>query len=568
MHKDLHTAAVFRRLLAAAIGIAAFWFVSIRVCSLETDTVARVFCMALMLSMSLMLTVASGRAAFGTFCTSFVAGLAWLGSTLKINYLHEPLMAPDLRYFAGTLTHDVVGHYPGMLRKCVFAIVGGIALAVVLWRLESPGLWRRGRVRRRVLVSILAAIPLASCLWPEGFFRNVYATQTWDFISAGERNPLSTFVRSFHEMRVESPPRAASFDASDWQEAKIATAAPALKPDIVAVLEESTLDPRQWADCTAPRCTMPMFEPDADTRASGVLRVHTYGGATWTSEFTFLAGVPQTTFGPAGIYAPYNLAPRMRESLPRQLKAHGYRTIAVYPMPANFVGAADAYRNYGFDEFHDSIELGLDWSSEDATVFEKLRALYRRLRAESDQPLFFMVPTMRQHGPHDHPLDTLPPPWNEPPAPALGDRINRNLATYLYRLHRSGEAIADLRKFLFAADRPALLVQFGDHHPSFDGFEQTLRSALPGETKDDALNDTYYRIDTNFPADDVHSDGVLDLAFLGSVVLDVAGLPKNAYFQANARLRQACAGLFDRCRRETLEAYFSYVFDSLHAFDE
>ena len=128
--------------------------------------------------------------------------------------------------------------------------------------------------------------------------------------------------------------------------------------------------------------------------------------------------------------------------------------------------------------------------------------------------------------------------------------------------------LANLREFLFARDRPALLVQFGDHHPSFDGLEQKLRSALSGETGPDALDDTYFRIDANFPAVPARSDGVLDLAFLSGVVLDVAGLPKNAYFQANTRLREACAGLFDRCRRDTREAYFAYVFDTLHAFDE
>ena len=51
-------------------------------------------------------------------------------------------------------------------------------------------------------------------------------------------------------------------------------------------------------------------------------------------------------------------------------------------------------------------------------------------------------------------------------------------------------------------------------------------------------------------------------------MLDVAGLPKNAYFQANSALREACAGLFDRCRRETHESYFAYVIGTLHAFDE
>jgi len=567
LHKDLHTSALFRPVAAAIVAVVAFAYVAMRVCHLETGPLARLFCIALMLSIALLSATASGRVASGTFCASLFAALVWRASVLKLHYMHEPLMAPDLRYLAGTLAHDVMRHYPHVLGKNVAALAGGVALAVVLWRLESPGLWRRGHLRKRVFVSALATVPLLLCLWPRGPFHGIYSTPTWDFIAEGERNPLSTFVRSFREMRIESPPRAAHANAGAWQGPE-SVATPATKPDIVAVLEESTLDPRQWADCTVPRCTFPMFQPDAATRAFGPLRVHTYGGATWTSEFTFFAGLPQTVFGPAGIYAPYNLAPRMRYSLPRQLKALGYRTVAVYPMPANFVDAADAYRNYGFDEFHDSDELGLTWGSDDQVIFDHLRALFRRLRAETSQPLFFMVATMRQHGPHDEALDTLPPPWNEPPAPALGEPLNRNLGTYLYRLHRSDTAIADLRAFLFDSGRPALLVQFGDHHPSFDGLETTLPSALPGETKSDARVDTYYRIDTNFAAAQVRVDGVLDLAFLGGVVLEVAGLPADAYFQANERLREACAGLFDRCRRETRESYFAYVFDSLHAFDE
>lgn len=560
--------AFIRRLLAALVTALVFILVVHRVWKLEHDTAPRAFCLTLMLSLALAIAVASGRAAFGTFCAASLMGVVWLASGLKLAYLHQPLMAPDLRYMAGTLAHDVIGHYPGLLRKCIVAIVGGGALAVGLWRLESPGWWR-GRKRPRLVASMLAMLPLLACLWPQGPFRNLYATPAWNFISEGERHPITTFIRSFHEMRIELPPRAAHVDAKAWRAPPgAAPAGNASRPDIFAVLEESTLDPRQWADCTVPRCTLPMFEPDAATRAHGLLRVHTYGGATWTSEFTFLAGMPQTVFGPSGIYAPYNLAPRLRQSLPRQLKALGYRTVVINQTPANFVNAAEAYKSYGFDELHDSAELGLDWKSTDSDLFARAQALYRRLRAEDGRPLFFFVLTMRQHGPHDYPLDTLPAPYDEPPARRLGDRLDRNLATYLYRLHLSDTALAALRTELFTDGRPTLLVHFGDHHPSFDGLETTLRSAVDGEHAADASSDTYYRIDTNFPAPAVRNGGVLDLAFLASTVLDVAGLPKNPYFQANARLREACSGLFQRCPRDTLEAYFGYVFDDLRAFDE
>jgi len=310
------------------------------------------------------------------------------------------------------------------------------------------------------------------------------------------------------------------------------------------------------------------YKPDAATRAEGLLKVHTYGGGTWTSEFAFLAGLPHTLFGPAGLYAPYNLAPRLRESLPRQLKALGYRTIAVYPMPRDFVRAGEAYAEYGFDEFHDARELGIEWESTDLDLVAKVEAIHRRARAQDARPLFLMVLTMRQHGPHEKPLDILPPPWNEPPAPTLDERANRNLGTYLYRMHQSDQALAQLRRYLFAAGKPVVFAHFGDHHPSFDGLESTLASRLPPELAGAANKLTYYRIDSSIDSAPLRVAEPLDLAFLGGLLLDVAALPKNDYFEANTRLRERCHGHFEDCPEADARMSFeAYVFDTLKAFD-
>jgi phosphoglycerol transferase MdoB-like AlkP superfamily enzyme len=308
-----------------------------------------------------------------------------------------------------------------------------------------------------------------------------------------------------------------------------------------------------------------MFDADRLTRAHGPMTVHTFGGGTWTSEFAFLSGLPHTLFGPAGLYAPYNLAPRLRESLPRRLGALGYRTIAVYPMPRSFVRAADAYAEYGFDEFHDARELGIEWETTDLELMDKVEAIHRRARAEDDRPLFVMVLTMRQHGPHDKPLDALPPPWNEAPAPRLDARANRNIGTYLYRLHQSEQALGKLRDYLFASGRPVVLAHFGDHHPSFDGLESGLASALPSSLADRAGTLTYYRIDSNVDVAAPAPPGQpLDIAYLGGLVLDVAGLPRGAYFEANARLRDRCQGRFQDCAaKDVLSSYDAYAFGRL-----
>ena len=62
---------------------------------------------------------------------------------------------------------------------------------------------------------------------------------------------------------------------------------------------------------------------------------------------------------------------------------------------------------------------------------------------------------------------------------------------------------------------------------------------------------------------------VLDLAYLGGLMLDVAGLPKSAYFEANTRLRERCNGRFVDCPDQAaMESWRAHVFGQLHAFAE
>lgn len=555
-----------RHALALALGGGALILVLLRVWGSETDLAARFFCVSLTVASALAIAVATGRAAFGCVCAATLAGAIWLVSTLKLAYLHEPLFAPDLRYLAGTLLTEVVRHYPAMLHKCIALLILLPIVVAFIWRLEAPGAWHGRRRRVRSTLTILGALVLFALASPHGLFRTVYAIPAWDFLEQAKRDPLTSFLRSVVRMQVSVPSHEGASGAYDWGSAR-ATAPETVRPDIVTVLEESTLDPRQWTACTSPRCHFGMFDTDESTRATGLLKVHTYGGGTWTSEFAFLAGLPHTLFGPAGLYAPYNLAPRLRESLPRQLKALGYRTIAVYPMPRNFVRAGEAYAEYGFDEFHDARELGIEWESTDLDLASKVEAIHRRARAEDARPLFLMVLTMRQHGPHDKPLDALPPPWNEPPVPTLDPRANRNLGTYLYRMHQSDQALAQLRSYLFGAGRHVVFAHFGDHHPSFDGLESTFASRLPPELAGAASTLTYYRIDSNIDSASWRVAEPLDLAFLGGLLLDVAALPKDAYFEANTRLRERCRGRFEDCPEADARTSFeAYVFDTLKVF--
>jgi hypothetical protein len=79
---------------------------------------------------------------------------------------------------------------------------------------------------------------------------------------------------------------------------------------------------------------------------------------------------------------------------------------------------------------------------------------------------------------------------------------------------------------------------------------------------------TYYSVKSNFPVKRKFDYAVLDIAFLGSLVLDIAGVPKNDYYQANTLLRERCKGRYLDCKNTKMVAsYHDYIFtrlDDLH----
>ncbi|MEP6484820.1 MAG: sulfatase-like hydrolase/transferase, partial [Rudaea sp.] len=346
-------------------------------------------------------------------------------------------------------------------------------------------------------------------------------------------------------------------------------------PDIVAILEESTFDPRMMTLCTIPVCKRHMFDSDGRTRGTGPLTVHVWGGGTWTSEFALLTGLNHSTFGEAGLYAPYNLAPRVTTSLPHVLNEAGYRSIAIYPMNGDFINARNAYKFYGFDKFYDGQDYGLSWESTDHDLMQVFDRIYAEEKtAIGKQPLFVMMLTLRQHGPHMTPLEKLPAPYNKPlfagqfKPKALDAWLNINLGNYLQRLEGSDLAITHIEKTLLDGTRPAVLFHFGDHQPSFDGAIREIAKSLPVPVPD--LNFvTYYMLKTNFKPALTAKYDTLDLSFAGALILDVAGVPKDAMFQANAMLRERCHGAYLDCENQRiLDSYHNYIFHELNVLHE
>ena len=552
---------------AAAVFLAALRFGPLA----EQTTIECVFASLILAGLALFAIAASGRVAFGLLAGSLPMLLLVVAANLKFRYLSTPLLAPDLVYYANAEIAQTLLRYPFIMAAIAAAIVLVPLLLVVLWRSDFRPRPTFAMRSARAFGVAAALVLLAVTLYPRGPFAQIYDKGMW--LAMNDRSFISDFVVSIRNAHVYEPPfHLADAAHDDWHDLGAAPGV-AQKPDIIAVLEESTFDPRMITACKSKLCDARMFHADANTVAHGWMNVHTWGGGTWTSEFAFLAGLPHTLFGPAGIYAPFNLAPRIRYTLPRLLDADGYRTVGVYPTDGDFMNGRDAYADYGFDAFYGGRELGLGWGATDAAVFKAFERVFAIEKAKAHGgPVFVFVLTLHQHGPHMTPLDQLPAPYNHPLFPdklasgnkPLDDWLNLNLTNYLQRLSMSDAAMTQLETFLRSDGRPVLLLHFGDHQPSFDGAINALAKTVPPQVSDPQYTTYYMLKGFNLPIRRENYP-VLDIAYLGSLLLDAAGLPRDPFFVANTLLRNRCDGHDLDCRNAALrDSYRAYIFGDLH----
>jgi phosphoglycerol transferase MdoB-like AlkP superfamily enzyme len=564
---SLHYSRAWLLALAAAVLLATLRFGPFA----EQATVEVWFAVALLIGMVALAVAASGRLAFGVVAGCLPMLLVVIAANLKFQYLSTPLLAPDIVYYFNTEIARTLLRYPFIIAAIVATLVLVPLVLVLLWRgAARPRPIAHGRAVR-ITGTAAAIIFLVIVLAPKGPFADVYTKGMWDAMN--DESFISDFIVSIPNSHIIEPAfRLADANRDDWHDLTPATPADTHKPDIIAVLEESTFDPRMLSLCKSKLCDARMFHADANTIANGWLDVHTWGGGTWTSEFAFLTGLPHTLFGPAGIYAPFNLAPRIRYTLPRLLDADGYRTVGIYPTGADFMNGRDAYADYGFNAFYGGGQLGIGWESTDIDVFKALEHVIAIERPKAHgKPLFVFVLTLYEHGPHMSPLKDNPAPYDKPLftgklAPddsVLDDWLNLNLTNYLWRLSSSDAGMTQLEAYLRNAGRPALLLHFGDHQPSFGGAINAMAKSVPAAAGDPQYVTYYMLKGFNLPIQPENFP-MIDIAYLGSLLLDAGDLPRDPFFTANTLLRDRCDGHNLDCKNAALrKSYRAWVFGKL-----
>ena len=488
---------------------------------------------------------------------------------MKIHYYKQPLLISDFWLVTDWRNWETLLHYKGAIFG-VLGLLGLLGYAIFGWSdVESAS------TGFRVFAAILAATSFG-LMWH--YSKDPDATKVWlDSLPDDGRDvflnpPMSCRGVFFKVPEFEGNSQkfkekmTALLNEKAESKTESAEKPDAEKPDIVVCLQESTLNPHQFDFDAETIPPFSMFNKQEDTAFLSPLRVHTVGGATWKSEFAFLAGVPSTDFGALASGVFYSVVPHLQTGFIKNLREQGYFCVALSPFTKGNYNAKPAYDHFGFDLMLQPQDLGYPasisknlWhiSSEEMMYYTKLILQKQYPSLENvQQPMFVYVLTMKEHGPYN---TNMPNHFNLA-SKRLGGKAISCLNDYIDRIDSLNEAIEGLNDYLKSRETPYVFGYFGDHQVAFD-------NQLPPKKGNFANPDyvTQFVVRTNRKTDFVQQQDFLDLAFVGGVLLDVAGLsPKDDFMRANIAMRQLSQGkLEDAADMDLVNSYRNYLYQDL-----
>jgi phosphoglycerol transferase MdoB-like AlkP superfamily enzyme len=94
------------------------------------------------------------------------------------------------------------------------------------------------------------------------------------------------------------------------------------------------------------------------------LRVETYGGGSWLTEFSLLTGLSTYSFGGMRQFLQQVMAGKVGDTLPQALARCGYRNVLFYPMLRHFLSSAKFFEAVGLSEIVDAKAQGASRANE------------------------------------------------------------------------------------------------------------------------------------------------------------------------------------------------------------
>ncbi|HEX2841842.1 sulfatase-like hydrolase/transferase [Hyphomicrobium sp.] len=493
------------------------------------------------------------------FSTALVAGgvaLVIAASEVKRHYLGMSLHAYDIVFYI--LSPDTLSFLWTDFRLELCALVGSVVavlmLGWVLYRFDPT------RVPFR-LACALCMLSIATAAWAAAYRGGRHHTlYYWG------HHYVSSFYLSWAET-VETLLRGQLIEAAPHSNGGPVLAAPTTcrpserPPNIILIHQESVFPPSYFAGIRYDARLDPFFR-SSDGQLHK-LRVETYGGASWLTEFSVLAGVSTLSFGGMRPFVQSLMQGKVHDTVPETLARCGYRNTLYYPMNKDFVSSAKFYQAIGFGEILDRKAQGATrYNERDRFYYDNALANMERHFKGSQAPIFNFIITAATHLPYE---PTFMPEIDVPgggPTPEMHEYLRRvGLAKRDYDYFRVQLA----RRF---PNERFLIVQYGDHQPvvtrPYLGFDQATATEDMTMGPDSPGYLTYYTVEgVNYDPGPLPDVDVLDVPYLGALLLNAAKIPISDAQHERLRLLSVCKGRYFTClKRDEILSFHRRLIDS------
>lgn len=530
-----------RQLATAASGLALLLGTLLYLANNEESIVRICFVIAVNVSIASLIAVVSRRVLFAGFATALLVTLITVVSNVKIRTMDMSLHAYDIFLYLNWQTLTFLwSEYRSYLVWAAGTLTIAGVLAVLTWRFDKT------RCPRAVSgLTLAAAVVVATWLTPPAYAQR----RPGNFF--GTPHPISgfylSFVETFHVLLtgqfVEAAARTNLPAFAAMPPCQLSNQSP---PTILLIHQESLMPPSYFPSLSYDHGLDSFFI--GDDKKLHRLGVETYGGGSWISDFSLLNGISSRSFGDMRPFLHVFMRNKLKETLPQIFEACGYRNALFFPVHENFLALGKFYKTIGFETIFDSRAQHAPTGRErDSFYFKNVLDMLEQKFKSSDNPLFIYVQTMAAHGPYNFkymPEETVP--GGGPGTPVEMDEFLRRMA--MAKIDYDFFLTEIKRRF---PDKRFLIVRYGDHQPFATrtflnlppGFPVTPETAPVGFV-------TFYAVTgLNYVVPPLPEYDPLDIAFLGTVMLEAAGIPLPEAYQERKRLMAVCNGQYYGCER-------------------
>ena len=316
-----------------------------------------------------------------------------------------------------------------------------------------------------------------------------------------------------------------------------------IKPNIIMVMNEAFWDPTLLPGVSFSEDPLATVHELKQKGNAGWLITPQFAGGTANVEFEALTGYTMD-FLPADALAYQQYIKGDFQSIVGILNTQGYNSIALHPYERTFWNRDKVYSYFGFNKFITQEDfIYEDYKGgyvSDYSTYNKIIEIYEQ-NCNTDRPLFNFTITMQNH--YAYYKDKYSNEDNDSiniSSQTLSEEDKEIIQAYTVGAKDADQMLKNLINYFSEIDDPTIIVFFGDHLPSLNGYDIYQNTGFISEDTYEEYTKKLYKtpliVWNNFNKT-INNTGYLSANYLSPYLLTEFGLETPYFFEYLNNLR-------------------------------